>query len=117
MRINTNLVADSPAFACILLTGIKGTAISPLIAELLDLLLTGTVLLHLVPSLPLLGVQVLDEATLEQSVEYYFLRGIWKIIKLSRGVLSGQSWIRFEEEISEHLRRGVRQSSNVLTSR
>ena len=65
----TNLVAATLVIA-ILLAVIKGTAISPLVPKLLDLLLT--VPLQLVPALPLLGVQVLDEATLKSVGNEFF---------------------------------------------
>ena len=70
MRINTNLVAYSPALASILLAGVEGTAVSPLIAVLLDLLLAAP--LQLGPPLPLPGVQVRDEAAL-QSIKFFEL--------------------------------------------
>ena len=63
MRINTDLVANGPALASILLAGVEGTAVSPLIAVLLDLLLAGP--LQLGSPLPLPGVQVWDEAALQ----------------------------------------------------
>ena len=71
---STNLVAHALvlALARIPLAGVKGTAIFPLVLELLDLLLFGP--LQLVPALALLGVQVLDEAALKE-VFNDFLRG------------------------------------------
>ena len=56
----TNLVTHS----LLLLAVIKGTAISPLVPKLLDLLLA--VPLQLVPALSLFGVQVRDEGTLQE---------------------------------------------------
>ena len=63
---STNLVALALvlALARILLAGVKGTAITPHFPVLTDLLLTGP--LQFVPALPLLGVQVLDEAALKK---------------------------------------------------
>ena len=66
MGINTNLVAYGLSLASILLAGVERTAISPLIAVLLDLLLACS--LQLGPPLSLPGVQVWDEAALQSMV-------------------------------------------------